>query len=496
MLAAARDAGVAPFVLGNGSDLVVADAGIRGLVIRNRARELVVDGLAMRGDAGVAMATLVRARDRGRARRHRVRDQHSRLARRRGMGERRRTRRRDARRRHPGRGVGPARRRAAPAWPPRDCAFAYRDSRFKHSPEVVAGGRAGPGTRRRRTAIAAEVDEHQAQRRATQPLADQNAGSVFRNPPGDHAGRLIEAAGLKGERLGTRTRQRAARQLHRHRARRPRRRRARARRSVRAAVAGALRRRASSTRSSSSATGRRGRRRERQAPAGRDLRRRPLGRARGQHRLGRGGAARHRPRPIRAVPHLHRPRRSLAPARRAGRRARRHVAGGAARRRHPARHRRSPAPCTPARRCRPSTEREAASRPRTALRSLAEAIDVAFLVVHGPYGEDGTLQGFLELAGIPYTGAGVLASAVAMDKVVFKDLMRGHGLPVVDYTWFRRRAWRDEPERVLRQVGRAHRRAQRGEAGAPRQQRRDVARPRGRASCRQRSTRRSRYDAR
>ena len=73
-------------------------------------------------------------------------------------------------------------------------------------------------------------------------------------------------------------------------------------------------------------------------------------------------------------------------------------------------------------------------------------------MVHGPYGEDGTLQGFLELAGIPYVGAGVLASAVAMDKVVFKDLMRGHDLPVVDYTWFRRGAWRDEPERVLRQV--------------------------------------------
>jgi len=70
--------------------------------------------------------------------------------------------------------------------------------------------------------------------------------------------------------------------------------------------------------------------------------------------------------------------------------------------------------------------------PRAAVRSLAEAIDVAFLAVHGPFGEDGTLQGFLELAGIPYVGAGVLASAVAMDKVVFKDLMRGHDLPVVN----------------------------------------------------------------
>ncbi len=89
---------------------------------------------------------------------------------------------------------------------------------------------------------------------------------------------------------------------------------------------------------------------------------------------------------------------------------------------------------------------------QTALRSLADAIDVAFLVVHGPFGEDGTLQGFLELAGIPYTGAGVLASAVAMDKVVFKDLMRGHGLPVLDYTSFRRSTWRAEPEHVQREV--------------------------------------------
>jgi D-alanine-D-alanine ligase len=91
--------------------------------------------------------------------------------------------------------------------------------------------------------------------------------------------------------------------------------------------------------------------------------------------------------------------------------------------------------------------------PRAALRSLAEAIDIAFLVIHGPFGEDGTLQGFLELAGIPYTGAGVMASALAMDKIVFKDLMRGHGLPVVDFTWFRRSAWTDDPDAVLDDIG-------------------------------------------
>ena len=90
--------------------------------------------------------------------------------------------------------------------------------------------------------------------------------------------------------------------------------------------------------------------------------------------------------------------------------------------------------------------------PRAAVGSLAEAIDVAFLAVHGPFGEDGTLQGFLEMAGIPYTGAGVLASAVAMDKVVFKDLMRGHGIPVVEYVWFRRPSWLAEPGEVLQEV--------------------------------------------
>ena len=89
---------------------------------------------------------------------------------------------------------------------------------------------------------------------------------------------------------------------------------------------------------------------------------------------------------------------------------------------------------------------------RAVLRSLAEAIDIAFLALHGPFGEDGTLQGFLEMAGVPYTGAGVMASAVAMDKVVFKDLMRGHGLPVVRYAWFRRAAWRQAPQRVLRDI--------------------------------------------
>src|SRR5438270_13725022 len=60
-------------------------------------------------------------------------------------------------------------------------------------------------------------------------------------------------------------------------------------------------------------------------------------------------------------------------------------------------------------------------------------IDVVFPVLHGTFGEDGTMQGLLELADLPYVGAGVLGSAAAMDKDVMKRLMRERGLPVVEY---------------------------------------------------------------
>jgi D-alanine-D-alanine ligase len=63
--------------------------------------------------------------------------------------------------------------------------------------------------------------------------------------------------------------------------------------------------------------------------------------------------------------------------------------------------------------------------------------DVAFPVLHGPYGEDGTVQGLLEALDVPYVGAGVMASAVCMDKVVFKDLMAAAGVPQVDYAAMR-----------------------------------------------------------
>ena len=79
-------------------------------------------------------------------------------------------------------------------------------------------------------------------------------------------------------------------------------------------------------------------------------------------------------------------------------------------------------------------------------------LDVVFPILHGPYGEDGTIQGLLELADIPYVGAGVAASAVGMDKALFKDIMCAHGLPVVAYLVIKRRAWEREPEETLAQI--------------------------------------------
>ena len=68
------------------------------------------------------------------------------------------------------------------------------------------------------------------------------------------------------------------------------------------------------------------------------------------------------------------------------------------------------------------------------------AVDVVFPVLHGPYGEDGTIQGMLELAGIPYVGSGVLASAVGMDKITMKKIFAHHGLPQVGWLGLTRKS--------------------------------------------------------
>jgi len=86
----------------------------------------------------------------------------------------------------------------------------------------------------------------------------------------------------------------------------------------------------------------------------------------------------------------------------------------------------------------------------------AERPDVAFVALHGRGGEDGAVQGMLELLGIPYTGSGVLASALAMDKAMAKLVLRAHGVPVPDHVAVRARDLADLPdvlERVAAAVG-------------------------------------------
>ena len=84
---------------------------------------------------------------------------------------------------------------------------------------------------------------------------------------------------------------------------------------------------------------------------------------------------------------------------------------------------------------------------------LSRSVDVVFPVLHGPFGEDGTVQGAAEIAGVPYVGSGVLGSAAAMDKDVAKRLMRDGGLPIPRFLSF---AQRDAPafEAVVAELGR------------------------------------------
>jgi UDP-N-acetylmuramate dehydrogenase len=201
VLEAARAAGIDWMVIGNGSNLVVADAGVRGLVIRNRARAADLSGASLAADAGAPMAMLVK-----RAATAGLTGLEWGIAVPGTLG--------GAVWANAGAHGGEIRDRLAWAevWDPADgalgrlraadCRFSYRESRFKHEPLVVvaAGLELAPDEP---AAVAARVAGFQAERQATQPLAEQNAGSVFRNPPGDHAGRLIDATGLKGRRVGT-----------------------------------------------------------------------------------------------------------------------------------------------------------------------------------------------------------------------------------------------------------------------------------------------------
>ena len=89
---------------------------------------------------------------------------------------------------------------------------------------------------------------------------------------------------------------------------------------------------------------------------------------------------------------------------------------------------------------------------RPAALAVLQQLDAAFPLIHGTFGEDGTLQGFLELAGVPYAGAGVAASAIGMDKALMKRLLRQAGLDVVDFLVIRATQYHREPRPIIEAI--------------------------------------------
>jgi D-alanine-D-alanine ligase len=87
----------------------------------------------------------------------------------------------------------------------------------------------------------------------------------------------------------------------------------------------------------------------------------------------------------------------------------------------------------------------------TSLSAVTE-LDVVIPVLHGTYGEDGTVQGLLELASLPYVGAGVVGSAVGMDKAIFKYVMTANGIPVLPWLLFTRQEWVKRPFAILDEI--------------------------------------------
>ncbi|WP_069815011.1 D-alanine--D-alanine ligase family protein [Streptomyces sp. TP-A0874] len=99
----------------------------------------------------------------------------------------------------------------------------------------------------------------------------------------------------------------------------------------------------------------------------------------------------------------------------------------------------------------PSVREVVLSEPGSVPKQLGE-VDVVFPVLHGPYGEDGTIQGLLELSGVPYVGSGVLASAVGMDKEYMKRVFISYGLPVGPYEVIRPREWENDRSAVRKRI--------------------------------------------
>ena len=99
----------------------------------------------------------------------------------------------------------------------------------------------------------------------------------------------------------------------------------------------------------------------------------------------------------------------------------------------------------------PASREVVLTEPGNVPRALGE-VDVVFPMLHGPYGEDGTLQGLLELSGVPYVGAGVLASAVGQDKEYMKRVFTSFGLPVGPYEVIRPREWEQNPAAARKKI--------------------------------------------
>lgn len=78
--------------------------------------------------------------------------------------------------------------------------------------------------------------------------------------------------------------------------------------------------------------------------------------------------------------------------------------------------------------------------------------DIIMPLIHGTYGEDGTIQGMFEMLDIPYTGCGVTAAAIGMDKVMQKEVFSHEGIPVVDYLWLTKKEWEDDRENIIKKV--------------------------------------------
>jgi D-alanine-D-alanine ligase len=85
-------------------------------------------------------------------------------------------------------------------------------------------------------------------------------------------------------------------------------------------------------------------------------------------------------------------------------------------------------------------------------KKIVDTVDVLFPALHGTYGEDGSIQGLLELMNIPYVGGGVLASSVGMDKILMKDVYRAYNIPVVDYMWFYRTNWENNKDKIIADI--------------------------------------------